>query len=105
MPCSSAKSELCNTPECGIKKLQQGINTTFLKYGDIRLRQYDSYITDSKGKRLGYIRVLNDNSKDINVKDYTDKEMQRLASNLAKLAQGDLNFDLNLEKAIIIPGM
>ena len=99
LPCSSTKSELCNTPECGIKKLQQGIKTTFLKYGDMRLRQYDSYVTDSKGKQLGYIEVINDNSKDINVKDYNDKELQRLANNLVKLAQGDLDFDLNLEKA------
>ena len=99
LPCSSTKSELCNTPECGIRKLQQGIKTTFLKYGDMRLRQYDSYVTDSKGKKLGYIEVINDNSKDINVKDYNDKEMKRLAGNLVKLAQGDLDFDLNLEKA------
>ncbi len=99
LPCSSTKSELCNTPECGIRKLQQGIKTTFLKYGDMRLRQYDSYVTDSKGEKLGYVEVINDNSKDINVKDYNDKEMKRLAGNLVKLAQGDLDFDLSLEKA------
>jgi methyl-accepting chemotaxis protein len=99
MPCSSANANICNTTECGIKRLQRGIGDSFFDWCGMSCKQDTSHVLNTKGEQVGYVEVVQDMTSTLRNKDYTSKEVDRLAGKLTRLAAGDLNFDLELGKA------
>jgi len=94
MPCSSASANICNTEKCGIMQLKKGIAETYFDWGELRCKQDTSNLVNIKGQHIGYVEVVSDLSAVLSTKDYTAAEVERLASNLVQLAQGDLNIEL-----------
>jgi methyl-accepting chemotaxis protein len=100
LDCCTANANICNTDKCGIKQLQKGIPESYFDWvGGSKCKQDTSELLNAKGVKIGYVEVVQDLSSIIGVKDYTHHEVDRLAGNLVKLAQGDLDFDLKVSEA------
>jgi methyl-accepting chemotaxis protein len=93
-PCSTAGATICNTEKCGIMQLKRGIPESFFDWGDLRCKQDTSNLVNIRGQHIGFVEVVSDLTATLSAKDYTAAEVDRLASNLVQLAQGDLNFEL-----------
>jgi methyl-accepting chemotaxis protein len=52
-----------------------------------------------KGQHIGFVEVVSDLTATLSAKDYTNAEVDRLASNLVQLAEGDLSFELKTRDA------
>jgi methyl-accepting chemotaxis protein len=99
LACSNASANICNTEGCGIKQLHKGINESFFDWCGSGCKQDTSYLVNSKGERIGYVEVVSDLTTMIRNRDYTQAEVERMASNLTKLALGDLELDLTVREA------
>ncbi|MRR05799.1 MAG: chemotaxis protein [Deltaproteobacteria bacterium] len=99
LPCSNAAANICNNEGCGIKQLNKGITESFFDWHGSKCKQDTSFLLNKRGEKLGYVEVVQDLTAMISVKDYTQEEVDRLASNLLLLADGNLGFDLNIKPA------
>ena len=54
----TCKFENCSTEYCSLKLLKKGINKTDLDIGDKRYTLFASFLTDSDGKNIGHIEVI-----------------------------------------------
>ena len=97
-PCSTANANICNTSECGIRRLERGIGDSFFDWCGMICIEDSSFFLITKGEKVGFVEVVQDLTPTLRVKDYTANEVNRLAGNLTKLASGDLAFDLDLGK-------
>jgi methyl-accepting chemotaxis protein len=59
-------------------------------------KQDTSHLLSIKGEQVGYVEVVQDMTSTLRNKDYTSKEVDRLAGKLTQLAAGNLSFDLEL---------
>jgi methyl-accepting chemotaxis protein len=93
-PCSTASASICNSEKCGIVQLRKGTPESFFDWGEQRCKQDTSNLVNIKGEHVGFVEVVTDLSETLSVKDYTAAEVERVASDLVQLADGDLNFEL-----------
>ncbi|UFS71920.1 methyl-accepting chemotaxis protein [Geomonas sp. RF6] len=98
LPCANASANICNTEGCGIHQLQKGVRESFFDWCGSSCKQETSYLLNRKGERIGYVEVVQDLTAIIRNRDYTQVEVERMASNLTKLAMGDLNLDFNVQE-------
>jgi methyl-accepting chemotaxis protein len=97
MPCATANANICNTEKCGIMQLKRGKGESFFDWCGMSCKQDTSRMINIKGQHVGYVEVVQDLSATLNVRDYTNVEVDRLAGNLVQLAQGDLNLELKTQ--------
>ncbi len=98
--CSSANATICNTKNCGIRQLvDNGITETYFEWVGRNNKQDTAYLLDKDGEKVGYVEIVTDLTSIVSVSDYTNTEVKRLANNLMRLADGDLNFDMQIEEA------
>jgi methyl-accepting chemotaxis protein len=98
-PCSTANANICNSEKCGIMQLKKGIPESFFDWGDLRCKQDTSNMINIKGQHVGYVEVVSDLTAVLNTRDYTAVEVDRLASNLVQLSEGNLNIELKTHDA------
>jgi methyl-accepting chemotaxis protein len=99
MPCSSAGASICKTQNCGIVQLGKGNGETYFDWNGQNCKQETSKLTNLKGEHIGYVEVVQDLTSIVRVKNYTNAEVVRVASNLVQIAKGDLNVNLKLADA------
>ncbi|WP_456237448.1 methyl-accepting chemotaxis protein [Geomonas propionica] len=95
LPCSNAAANICNAEGCGIKQLHKGVNESYFDWCGSGCKQDTSYLMNRKGEKIGYVEVVQDLTAIIRNRDYTKTEIERMATNLQLLSDGDL--DLNFE--------
>ncbi len=95
MPCSSARANICKTESCGLVQLAKGVGETYFDWNGQNCKQESSKLTNLKGEHVGYVEVVQDLTSIVKNKNYTEREVARVADNLKKLAAGD--FTLNFE--------
>ncbi len=95
MPCSSANANICKTDKCGIMQLKRGIPESFFDWCGLNCKQDTANLINIKGQHVGFVETVTDLSATLTVKNYTAKEVERLAFNLERLGKGDLAFDLS----------
>ncbi|MCE5245436.1 methyl-accepting chemotaxis protein, partial [bacterium] len=98
-PCSTANANICNSQGCGIRQLQRGINESFFDWCGMSCKQDTAELRDRKGKKLGYVEVVTDLTSILRAQDYTNVEVERMAGNLSRLAEGRLDLDMTLPEA------
>jgi methyl-accepting chemotaxis protein len=99
MACSRAAANICGTERCGIRQLNRGNPESYFDWHGSKCKQGTSHLVNRNGEQIGYVEVVQDLSAVLRAKDYTQKEVDRLADNLLLLAKGDLNFDLDITPA------
>jgi methyl-accepting chemotaxis protein len=97
-PCSTAAANICKTKNCGIRQLQQGTPESFFDWHGKDCKQDTTFVLNRKGEKVGYVETVTDLTPILRAKNYTAREVERLAGNLAQLAQGELS-KLNLQEA------
>jgi len=95
-PCSTANANICNTKNCGIQQLKVGVKESFFDWGNLKCKQDTANVVNAKGEVVGYVETVTDLSATLGVKDYTEKEVVRVAQNLERLGKGDLNLDFKV---------
>ncbi|MBS1231119.1 MAG: methyl-accepting chemotaxis sensory transducer, partial [Proteobacteria bacterium] len=93
-PCSTANANICNTKNCGIQQLKVGVKESYFDWGNLKCKQDTANVLNAKGEAVGYVETVSDLTAMISVKDYTEKEVHRVALNLDRMGKGDLNLDL-----------
>lgn len=97
--CSQWNADICNTEDCGVIGLRRGQLENFFKQQGRDFKVNTEYINNLKGEKIGHIEIVQDITAQSKVTDYLKQEVERLASNLNRLAEGDLNFDFNLSES------
>ncbi|HPG40113.1 MAG TPA: methyl-accepting chemotaxis protein [bacterium] len=97
--CSNWNANICNTENCGVHRLRNNEKVTFFKQFDLNFRVDTSYILNSKGEKIGHVEAVQDTSTLTKVTHYMEREVDRLNGYLTKMANGELNFDLQVGEA------
>ena len=97
--CSTANANICNTKNCGIMQLRSGVKESFFDWGELNCKQDTAHVLNAKGETVGYVETVSDLTATLRVKNYTEKEVQRVALNIERLSSGDLNLDLSVPPA------
>ncbi|WP_153110962.1 methyl-accepting chemotaxis protein [Propionivibrio limicola] len=93
-PCSTANANICNSQNCGIQQLKRGVGESFFDWGNLKCKQDTAYVLNARGEKVGFVETVSDLTATLSIKDYTEKEVQRVALNLERLGKGDLNLNL-----------
>ncbi|WP_050741811.1 methyl-accepting chemotaxis protein [Acetobacterium bakii] len=97
--CSNWNNNICNTENCAIAGLRKNkIQTLFEQQGQ-KFQVDSAYINDGKGQKVGHVEIIQDITGQTKVTEYQNVEVERLAANLIRLAEGNLDFDLNIASA------
>jgi methyl-accepting chemotaxis protein len=95
--CSEWKAGICNTDNCGIKRLRSGFNKTQFEQFGGHYNVDCAYVTNAHGEKVGHVEVVTDVTAIVKVSNYLRAEVDRLGENLRKLASGDLNLVFEVE--------
>jgi len=98
-PCSEWNANICRTENCGIEKLRKNILQTAFEQKGMNFQVDTAYLKNIRGEQIGHIEIVQNISATVKVRNFLQKEVQRLAGNLQRLAKGDLNMDLNVDAA------
>ena len=93
-PCSTANANICKTKNCGIMQLKEGVPQSFFDWGNLKCKQDTAFVLNARGEKVGFVETVTDLSATLSIKEFTEKEVQRVAGNLERLGNGDLNLDL-----------
>jgi methyl-accepting chemotaxis protein len=97
-PCHTWNADICRTERCGIAMLQKGIATSYFEQPglDKNFQVDAAYLKNREGQKVGHIEVVQDVTASAKLQEYLQQEVDRLAENLHKLADGSLAFDVAL---------
>jgi methyl-accepting chemotaxis protein len=98
-PCSTAGANICNTKNCGIAQLRNGVKESFFDWCGLNCKQDTAFVVNAKGANVGYVETVTDLTATLRVKNYTEREVQRVAVNLERLSSGNLDLDLSVQAA------
>lgn len=107
LPCNSCNLEMCHTEDCGVKALmaggdrlnELGYSEHNFEFRDRYYRMDTMHLINHKGEKIGYVDVSHDTTPIMSVNKYTSDAVSRLADNLHRLAQGNLDLDLSMEES------
>lgn len=98
-PCSTWKTGICNTNDCSIARLRRGETQTLFDMNGGRFQVDTFYVKGADGEPMGHVEIIEEVTGRARVAEYMEREVDRLAENLERLAKGDLNFDLAIAEA------
>lgn len=97
--CSSVGANICKTPNCGVRQLNKGVGESYFGWHGQECKQNTSKLVNIKGQHVGYVEVVQDLTAIVRNKKFTNLEVNRVADNLVKLAQGNFDLDLQVNEA------
>ena len=99
--CSNWGTEICNTENCAVKQLIKGNSIAAFtdKNNGVDFKATSNELIDESGKRIGFIEIIQDVTKENQLTDYDQEGVKRLADNLNKLAKGDISVNIDLPPA------
>ena len=95
-PCKEWGTAICGTENCGIKKLQNGFNTTNYEQNDGYFKVDTAYVKNAKGEDVGHVEVVSDVTAMKKVENYLDLSVENISFCLNKFAKGETDFDVNV---------
>ena len=98
-PCSLSGKSSCKTPNCGVVQLTKGVAESFFNWGEENCKQNTTKLFNTKKEHIGYVEIAQDLTPIVRPKEYTSCEVDRLAGNLKKLAEGNFELDLQVKEA------
>jgi methyl-accepting chemotaxis protein len=96
MACSNATANICNTEGCGIRQLQHGVGESFFDWCGMNCKQDTAALMNRQGQKVGYVETVSDLTPLIRARNYTRVEVERVTANLARLAAGNFQLDLDV---------
>lgn len=90
-PCNEWGANICNTDNCGVKRLKAGVENTMFEQDGGHYKVDCAYISNLKGEKVGHVEVVGDITGITKVSLYLREEVNHLADNLKKIGKGDIN--------------
>ncbi|MBC3796151.1 methyl-accepting chemotaxis protein [Acetobacterium tundrae] len=95
--CNTCNLDMCNTEDCGIRRLlEKGLTEYPFEFMNRFYRMDTVDMKDKNGDSIGFVEISHDTTPTMSVNVYTEREVKRLASNLLNMADGDFDFDMNI---------
>lgn len=98
-PCSLSGKSSCKTSNCGVVQLTKGVAESFFNWKGESCKQNTTKLFNAKKEHIGYVEIAQDLTPIVRPKEYTSCEVDRLAGNLKKLAEGNFELDLQVKEA------
>lgn len=92
--CKNWKAGICETLDCGIARLRNGFSQTLFDQWGANFKVDTSYLTDSKGEKIGHVEVVSEITNIVAAANYEKNAVEKLSGYLEHLAQGQLGFDI-----------
>lgn len=97
--CCDCNLIMCNTENCGIRALnERNVHEYSFEFMDRFYRMDTEPVKNKNGEIIGYVEISQDTTPTMSVNVYTKEEVTRLERNLRRLAEGDLDFDLEVKE-------
>ncbi len=90
--------DICQNENCGIEYLKCSKGKSTFNVGNEIFTTSASYIKDRNGNNIGHIEVVSNISEATYKSEYSKKEVEKLAKNISKMAEGDVNFDFTIDQ-------
>lgn len=92
--CNHWNANICNTENCGIYCLRHNQPRTFFDQNGGSYQVDSTYILNTAGERVGHIETVQEITRLVASMRYQDREVEKLAACLEKMASGDLSFEV-----------
>ena len=92
--CKNWKAGICETLDCGIARLRNGFSQTLFDQWGANFKVDTSYLTDSKGEKIGHVEVVSEITNLVAAANYEKNAVERLSGYLERLAEGQLGFEV-----------
>jgi len=92
--CNNWNANICNTENCGIRRLRGNFLTTYFDQWGLNFRVDSAYLTNSHGERIGHIEAVSDVSGIVGVTRFMQSAIQDLSQCLEAMSEGNLIFDV-----------
>ena len=92
--CKNWKAGICDTLDCGIARLRNGFSQTLFDQWGANFKVDTSYLTDSKGEKIGHVEVVSEITNLVAAANYEKSAVEKLSGYLERLAEGQLGFDI-----------
>jgi methyl-accepting chemotaxis protein len=92
--CSNWNANICKTENCGIARLRKNFLVTFFEQSGMSFKVDTSYLTNTKGERVGHVEAVSDITGLASARKYQQNAVNDLAGCLELMAQGQLAFDI-----------
>ncbi|MDK2942290.1 MAG: methyl-accepting chemotaxis protein [Acetobacterium sp.] len=97
--CSQWQLQMCNTENCAVAAFKRSGRVEYpYVYNGEHFRMDTTDIKNKKGETCGYVEMFFNTTATMSVNHYLKTEIQRLANNLRYLAEGNLEFDLDIQE-------
>ncbi|AFA48528.1 methyl-accepting chemotaxis protein [Acetobacterium woodii] len=97
--CCKSNLDMCKNEDCGVKAYRKSGRIEFpFEYRGGYYRMDTTPIIDKKGETIGYVETSFSTTSTTSVFKYSEIEILRLAKNLGRLAEGNLEFDMNIQE-------
>nr|WP_320025684.1 methyl-accepting chemotaxis protein [uncultured Acetobacterium sp.] len=97
--CCNSNLDMCKDENCGVRAFRETGRIEYpFEYRGGYYRMDTTPMINKKGETVGYVETSFNTSATMSVSNYSEKEINRLAENLACLAAGNLNFDMNIQE-------
>lgn len=97
--CCNSNLDMCKNEDCGVKAYRKSGRIEFpFEYRNGYYRMDTTPIIDKKGETIGYVETSFSTTSTTSVYKYSEIEILRLAENLGRLAEGNLDFDMNIQE-------
>ncbi|MFP4459804.1 MAG: Cache 3/Cache 2 fusion domain-containing protein [Candidatus Zixiibacteriota bacterium] len=99
--CNKWSADICQTDKCGIEMLRSGKPTSYFQQpGMNKDFQVDTqYITGRDGENIGHIEVIQDITAANRVREFQQKQVQKIAANLVEFSKGNLDIVTEVDEA------
>ena len=105
MDCCNSNLDMCKDDNCGVKAYRKTgrIEYPFAYRGGF-YRMDTTPMINNKGETVGYVETSFNTTGTVSVSKYSETEINRLAENLARLAVGNLDFDMDIQEPDVNTG-
>jgi Methyl-accepting chemotaxis protein len=97
--CCKSNLDMCKNEDCGVKAYRKTGRIEFpFPYRGGHYRMDTTPIIDKHGDTIGYVETSFNTTGTMSVNNYSKTEITRLADNLRRLSEGNLDFDLDVQE-------
>ncbi len=92
--CKNWNASICDTLECGIARLRNGVAQTLFDQAGGNFKVDTSYLLNTRGEKTGHVEVVSEITNLVAASQYEKGVVEQLSGYLEQMAEGQLGFDI-----------
>jgi len=97
--CNEWGANICNSDNCGIKRLKKGFTNTKFEQDGGYYNVDCAYVYDARGDRVGHVEVVGDVTAMTKVEKYLDESVRNISYCLGMFANGKTDFEVRIPES------